>query len=219
MGDITRGAIAGALAATAFALSHALMISNIWFMLAPMLLAGALCGAALAHSYAQLDQSTSILSWVRYNLLYTLLLFLVMPVSVMIYEPAMTLSSLLTSQGGMPTELTVRLLPLVISFTIVISLAVLVMYRATWGQFWSVLLSSSLLMMLLGSNLSAMGLITLTSGWQYIFLETTLLILTTNGIFVISYLGLVHVQASTMKRILIQCRSLVHLVFSGWLDA
>lgn len=45
------GAMAGILSAISFAFIHALFISNIWFSVVPMIVAGALCGLGISWSY------------------------------------------------------------------------------------------------------------------------------------------------------------------------
>jgi Mg2+/citrate symporter len=53
------GVIAGAASTLVFTAIHHLFISNIWFSLLPMLIAGALCGLCLAWSYGRLFRPRS----------------------------------------------------------------------------------------------------------------------------------------------------------------
>ena len=78
------GALAGAVSAVVFTAVHDLMISDIWFMLLPMALAGAVCGLGLALSYALLVDSPTVGGWLGYNLLYLLLLFGLGPLSLLL---------------------------------------------------------------------------------------------------------------------------------------
>jgi hypothetical protein len=70
------GPLAGALSAVSFALIHALFISNIWFSVVPMMVAGALCGLGIAWSYRVVVRRPSLGSWLRYNALFVAMLAL-----------------------------------------------------------------------------------------------------------------------------------------------
>ena len=111
------GIVAGAASSLVFTVLHGLMISSIWFMLIPMLFAGALCGLFLSWSYDLLVDEPSIAAWLRYNLLYIILLFSLGPISLVLFEPIMTIPVLLASPNGLPDELFQEVLPLVAAYT------------------------------------------------------------------------------------------------------
>lgn len=69
------GSVSGAIAALAFTILHGLMISSIWFMTVPMLVAGALCGMLLGWGHVLLEDKYTVLGWLRYNGLYLILMF------------------------------------------------------------------------------------------------------------------------------------------------
>src|SRR5512132_2384673 len=91
------GALAGALSALIFCMVHELLISSIWFAIIPMLVAGAISGTCLAWSYALVVKSQTIRSWLRYNILFVVILVALGAVSLVIFEPVTTIAELLKS--------------------------------------------------------------------------------------------------------------------------
>ena len=89
--SLAAGAIAGATSAITFTALHQLIISNIWFSLVPMLVAGAVCGACLAWSYGCLFAQPSASTWWWYNLAYVALLALLGLTSIALFEPITTI--------------------------------------------------------------------------------------------------------------------------------
>jgi hypothetical protein len=67
------GAIAGALSTFVFAVIHYIFISDIWYSLIMMMIAGALCGLCIGWSYALLNKIPTLGNWWRYNMLYVAL--------------------------------------------------------------------------------------------------------------------------------------------------
>ena len=53
-----------------FYVIHQLIVSSIWFAIGAMLVAGAVCGACLAWSYALSIKKHTVRSWIYYNALY-----------------------------------------------------------------------------------------------------------------------------------------------------
>lgn len=94
------GPLAGALSAVSFALIHALFISNIWFSLVPMIVAGSLCGLGISWSYRVVVRRPSLGSWLGYNALFIAMLALLGLASELLFEPITTIPALL--QGGEP---------------------------------------------------------------------------------------------------------------------
>ena len=60
---VLSGATAGVVTAVAFAYLHELLISDIWFSVVPMMIAGALCGGTLAWTYHLLFPAASGTTW------------------------------------------------------------------------------------------------------------------------------------------------------------
>lgn len=164
------GAIAGALSAISFAFIHALVISNIWSSIAFMMGAGALCGLCLAWSYAVVVTRPSIGSWIRYNALFVALLAILGLISVLLFEPVTTITALL-QQDGPPTDLFKQALPLTAAFTITMAIILSLLYRRDWQGFGAALLATTVLVMLLGLNVSIMGLVDIPRSFFYLIPE------------------------------------------------
>lgn len=182
------GAIAGAVSALVFTIIHGLMISQIWFMLVPMLVAGAICGLCLSWSYTMLVATPSIADWLRYNLLYLLLLFGLGPISLGLYEPMMTIPELLASPNGMPDELVREVMPLTAVYTLLMALFITWLYGRRWSRLPLVLATCAMLMLLLGLNIAPMGLVYLTTGWLWMLVELLILIVALDLVFVLGFL-------------------------------
>jgi hypothetical protein len=186
------GAAAGTIAALAFTVIHGMLISSIWFMLAPMLIAGALCGLLLGVSYVLLVDSPSVGGWLRYNALYLLLLFVLGPISLLLFEPMMTIPELLASPNGMPAELLREITPLAAVYTVIMALIITYIHSRRWPGFLVVLAATAVLMFLLGLNIAPMGLVYLSGGWLHMLLELLALILTLNFVYVLAFVLLGH---------------------------
>lgn len=177
-------AIAGAVSAFVFAAVHDIMIAPIWFMLVPMLVAGAICGLGLGWSYALLVDTPTVGGWLRYNLVYLLLRFGLGPLSLLLFEPLITLPELLASPNGLPSELRQALIPMTAVYTPLMALFITGLYGRRWSRFFIVLPTCAVLMLLLGLNIAAMGLVHLTTGWVPMLLETLALIVSLNLVYV-----------------------------------
>jgi hypothetical protein len=156
------GALAGATSALAFMVLHDWLISDIWFSLPIMLVAGAASGAALAWSYRLLFNSVGYATWALYNGFYVVALALLGVASVVVFEPVTTVAAVLASPDG-PGDLTRLALPLSLVFTVAAAGAVHRLWGRGWSQFGAVLLTSALLVFLLGSNVAIIGLVELTT--------------------------------------------------------
>lgn len=186
--NLIAGIIAGIVATLVFTIIHGLMISQIWFMFIPMLVAGAICGLFLSLSYELLVDQPSVMGWLRYNLLYIILLFLLGPLSLVLYEPIMTIPELISSPNGLPDELFREVLPLVTVYTPLMALIITVLHRRRWAGYGVVLVTCAVLVFLLGLNIAPLGLVFLTDGWVRMLLELVGLIVALNLVYVIVYL-------------------------------
>lgn len=189
---IVIGSVAGAIAVMAFTILHDLLISNIWFMLVPMLIAGALCGLLLGWSYVVLDDRPSIGGWLRYNGLYLILLFALGPISLLAFEPVITIPELLASPNGLPGELVRLVTPLALAYTAAMSVIITLLHDRRWSALVAVLPATAILMALLGLNIAAMGLVVLSDGWLPMFVELLALIVTLNLVYALAFVALDH---------------------------
>lgn len=164
------GAIAGALSSVSFALIHQLFISNIWYSVVPMMAAGSLCGLCLAWSYARVVTRPSAGTWIRYNALYVVMLAILGLTSVFVFEPVTKVAALM-EQDGPPDELIRQALPLTAAFTIATAVVLSLLYRRGWRGLGAILLATTVLVILLGLNVSVIGLVSIPRGSLYLILE------------------------------------------------
>lgn len=182
------GAVAGAASALVFTITHGLMISQIWFMLVPMLIAGAICGLCLSWSYTMLVETPSVAGWLRYNVLNLLLLFGLGPISLGLYEPMITIPELLALSNGMTDELLKAMMPLLVVYTLLMALVITWIYGCHWSRLPTVLPTCALLMLLLGHNIAPIGLVYLSTGWVWMLLELLVLIVILDVVFAFLFL-------------------------------
>jgi len=161
------GAIAGAVATLIFTAVHHLWISNIWFSFPFMLLAGAACGLGLAWAYALLVPAPSMSSWLRYNALHVALLLLLGAASVAVFEPITTVAALIDANEP-PSELFGDAMPLTVAFILLSALAVTWLFGRDWSRFLPVLVTCTVLVLLLGLNISVIGLVDIPRGSAYL---------------------------------------------------
>ncbi len=183
------GAAAGAFSALVFMFVHDLLISDIWFSWVIMLVSGVLCGAAVAWTYAMLFPRPGFAGWLGYNLVYVAVLVAIGLISLVIYKPVTTAATLIAA-GGAPTELIRQATPL---SGVSIVLAAALIHRL-WGrgvgQFLALLLSCTLVIVLLGLNVSVLGLVEFSSHGWVLVLYTYGLTLVLNVVYVGAFAGL-----------------------------
>jgi hypothetical protein len=182
------GGIAGAVAGLSFAIVHGVMISEIWFSLPMLLVAGALCGCCLGATYGMLRETPSLASWLGYNALFVGFFALIAIVSELVYEPMISLAELMA--GGPPSYMWGQAMPLVVVCTLLMATLLQRIYGRTWGHFLALLGTSAALVLLLGLNISLMGLVYVPIESYYLVAETFGLILILNLVFAACFAGL-----------------------------
>jgi len=180
------GAFSGLVSTLVFTIVHAIFISDIWFMLLPMLTAGALCGALLSWSYRLLVTTPSQHGWLAYNLIYITLFGLLGVASVLFFEPVTTMAAVVTLNGP-PTALIDQAMPMTIVFTLGMAVVVTLLYGRSITKFFAVLITCTVLVALLGLNVSAIGLVEIPSGSLVVIAELFGLIVVLNTVYVCSY--------------------------------
>jgi hypothetical protein len=183
------GTFAGMISTLIFTIVHDIFISDIWFMLLPMLTAGALCGALVSWSYGLLVAIPSKRSWLIYNLVYVALFGLLGVASVLFFEPVTTMAAVVTLNGP-PTELIDQAMPMTIVFTLGMAILITLLYGRSISKFLAVLLTCTVLVALLGLNVSAIGLVEIPSGSLYLIAELFGLIVALNAVYVVVYMVL-----------------------------
>jgi hypothetical protein len=155
------GVIAGAATSFGFAGLHHLLISDIWFSLVPMMVAGALCGLCLAWSYRVLFERPTRSGWLRYNLEFVVLFILLGGVSFLLYEPVYTLPGL--SAGLESADALLRqALSLSAMFGIVAGAAISLVRGRTAQKATAIIVTCLALTVLLGHNAAILGLVHMT---------------------------------------------------------
>lgn len=183
------GAAAGIFSTLVFTWVHDLLISDIWAMFVPMLIAGALCGVCLRWSFFVLVDRPGKGAWLRYNLVYTAMFFALTVVSVLVFDPVATLGEMLELDGP-PEALIGQAMPVTIIFTLAMAALITRIYHSGWRKFGVSLLTSSVLVLLLGLNISTVGLVFFPSGTWYLVGEMLGLILLLNLVYAGAVLAL-----------------------------
>jgi len=186
---IRTGIVAGAISAFSFALIHAIFISDIWFSLPALLIAGAICGLCLGWTYGLLFETPSIHTWLQYNALYVGMFVLIGCVSVMVFEPVTTLAVVMQSDAP-PDYLFKQALPMTIISTIIMAAIIGRLHARTMAHYAAILLTCTVLVILLGLNVSVIGLISIPRSSIYLIGELAGLILSLNAVFIVVYISL-----------------------------
>lgn len=186
---VRSGAIAGAVSAFSFAIIHHIFISNIWYSLIMMMMAGAVCGLCIGWSYALLVEFPSTASWFRYNMLYVAMFVLLGAASVLVYEPVTTIAALIEANEP-PDELIRKAIPMTAVFTLATAALVSLLYGRSWTRYGAILLTCTVLVLLLGLNVSVIGLVYIPRGSLYLVVELFGLILAINAVYVAVFIGL-----------------------------
>lgn len=180
------GLIAGLIAGIFFAIIHGVMISNIWFSLPMLLIAGGLCGLCLGWTYDLLFDKPTLGSWLRFNGWFVSLFGILSIFSEIAFEPVISIGEVL--QGGPPGDVYLQALPVTIFSTLVMAGLIFWRYGKTLKHFGAILLTCSVLVILLGLNISLMGLVYVPTNSYYLFAETFGLVLSLNIVFVVAFL-------------------------------
>lgn len=180
------GALAGIATVIVFTAAHHVLISDIWFSLIPMLVVGALCGAALSWSYAVVCADAAPGSWVRYNLSHLTVLLLLGAGSMAVFDPITTAAALMASPGPPPDELFARALPFTGLFTLGATAVLGVIWGRTLPKVGAILVATVALVFLFGLNISIIGLVEMSGdGYRALaeFLGLTAFVLASNTAF------------------------------------
>lgn len=150
------GAVAGGLTVLGFTILHDLVISDIWFSLVPMLIAGVICGLCLAWSYRSTTGSRSAARWYGYNASYLLILMALGAVSLVVLEPRFTIAELMVADDPLG-DLLPPAVPLLIVGPLVGTAITWALFGRNRGSIVPILVTQYIIGFLLGHNLAALG--------------------------------------------------------------
>lgn len=152
------GAVAGIVSTAVFTWVHDLTISDIWNTLPAMSIAGAVSGALIAWSHGRLFRMPTAKNWFGYNMLHVALLGILAVTSVALFDPVTTFAAVVAANAP-PRELMAQALPLSVAFAIGTSLLLYTLWGRGLLDALASLAASSALMILLGANVSVLGLV------------------------------------------------------------
>lgn len=165
------GALAGVSSALVFTIVHQLLISSIWFALPAMLVAGALCGACLAGTFLLVAGTPSARGWLRFNLLFLAMFVALGGTSIIVFAPVTTIAALLQTSEP-PRELIGRALPMTAAFALAMALLLSAVYRPRLAGVLALAGTTVVLLLLLGLNISVLGLVEVANGETRLLGET-----------------------------------------------
>jgi hypothetical protein len=109
--------------------------------------------------------------------------------SVALFEPVTTMAAVVTLNGP-PTDLIDQAMPMTVVFTLSLASLITLIYGRSWGKFAAVLFTCFVLVALLGLNVSAIGLVSIPSGSQYLVVELFALIVVLNVVYLMLFVAL-----------------------------
>lgn len=170
------GALSGFVSTFLFTVVHHIFISNIWFSFIFMAGAGVLSGFLLAMGYGILFRSYTSFNWFSYNSIFLVMFLLLALFSVVIFEPVTTMGELLQANGP-PDELIRKAFPMTILFTIAFAVIISKLYAKNLVQVLMVVITCVELMLVLGLNVSVIGLVDIPRTGFHLIMELFGLIL------------------------------------------
>lgn len=183
------GVVAGAASAVIFTLVHDLFISNIWDMLIIMMVAGAVCGLCLGWSYGRLFNPPSIGSWLGYNLVYLAMIGLLGATSVIVFDPVTTLAEVIENEG--PIDELIRMaLPMTVLYALATVAVIAALFARRRSEIGPIFLAVGVLVLFLGLNVSAIGLVDIPRNSTYLVAELFGLIVVIDAAFATTFLML-----------------------------
>ena len=183
------GTAAGIFSAFIFTVIHDIFISDIWFSLTSMLIAGALCGFFVSWSFRLVVKKPTVKEWYKYNLIYVILFILLGTISAIIYEPVTTVAELII-RNEPPRELIIQAAPMTSIFTLGSALIISIIYSRKLLHHLAIFVTCVVLVVLLGLNVSLIGLVFFPNDTFYLIIETYGLILAINTIYCAGFIAL-----------------------------
>ncbi len=180
--SIAMGAASGTITVLLFTLLHALLISDIWFNVVPMMVAGAVCGASLVWSYRAAVADHAPRRWLAYVGACSGLLITLGIVSLVVLEPRFTMTDLVDNDEALGLLLPPAL-PLMGAATVVGTGLLWLWLGRRPRALVPLLVSQLLLVFFVGHNLAILGLIEMSSDLLVGLAEFVGLTLLLGGLF------------------------------------
>lgn len=187
--SVRDGAGAGVLSVVVFTWVHHLTISDIWSMLPMMLVAGAACGACITWSFQGLFRRHSLGSWTSWNLVILAALGALAVASMVVFDPVTTMAAIM-NRGGPVDDLIVRALPLTASFIVVTAAALGLALGEKPSDYVRALITSTVLTLVVGLNVSVLGLVEFAGDSIRFVLEFFALIVLLDVVYAVAFVFL-----------------------------
>jgi hypothetical protein len=166
---------------------HQLTISNIWFMIIPMLIAGALSGLCIAWSYTALFENGSTGRWFAYNGAFLAMFALLAVSSIVLLDPVTTMAEV-TAASGPVHHLIVPALPATGAVAGLTTLGLGTVLARRWTDYLRLLGTVVVLMVLVGLNISVLGLIDFGGASLVPVLNFFALVVLLDAVYAVAYL-------------------------------
>lgn len=185
-GIVRDGASAGAISVVVFTLVHHLTISDIWSMLPMMLMAGAACGACITWTFQGLFQRRSLRLWAASNLMILAALAVLAAASIVIYEPVTTMAAIM-DRGGPVDDLIMQALPLTALYIVVMTVTLGLAFGQERADYLRLLTTITVLTLLVGINVSVLGLVEFAGDSTLPVLEFFALIVMLDAVYAFAF--------------------------------
>lgn len=164
-----------------------------------MAAAGMVSGICIGLSYGLLFKIPSIVGWIKYNSLYILMFLLLGLTSIIIFEPVTTAAALMETNAR-PGELIEGALPVTAVFTISFAVILSLLYGQRLLHYGVILLTCTVLMIVLGLNVSILGLVDIPTGAFYLVMELFALIIVIMAVYAAAFIVLEKKKFSNDKK-------------------
>jgi hypothetical protein len=124
--------------------------------------------------------------WLFYNFIYLSMLFLLTAVTFVVFEPQTTMAAVMVD-NGIYWDMIGRAMPVTAVFTLASAVVMTVIYGRSRKNLAVLTVTCSVLMLILGHNISAMGLVAIPRSGYYLVGEMLGLILAINAVYVLAF--------------------------------
>ncbi len=166
----------GAVLVLAFTVAHGVFISDIWFNVGPMVVAGALSGLAIAWSYRRGVRRHSTAAWFGYAGLLSTEMLVLGIVSLVVLEPRFTMAELLVRDDAIDLLIPPSV-PLMAATMLIGTAAFWLVSNRRAAAVVPILSTQVLLVFLLGHQFAFLGLVEQSSRLLVALLEFSVLTL------------------------------------------